>query len=199
MGKAFVAKLAKEGARDPEALAAWIGRKKHGKAAFAKLAAKGRKSDDKPSTPRRAATPAAPPRRRAATRSKPFTQSEEQKIDNGAFDLARLPEAEFARMEQKYGDPSVAESREDMLRAEAVKRARARRERAARERAAAENKIAAADPGLSGKELERHVRKLSNAQLRELYLANSLLNFRGGEFARAAGVEYNARRTRGHL
>lgn len=45
MGKAFVAKLAKEGARDPEALAAWIGRKKHGKAAFAKLAAKGRKSD----------------------------------------------------------------------------------------------------------------------------------------------------------
>lgn len=40
MGKAFVAKLAKEGARDPEALAAWIGRKKHGKKAFQKLAAK---------------------------------------------------------------------------------------------------------------------------------------------------------------
>lgn len=42
MGKAFVAKLAKQGARDPEALAAWIGRKKHGKS-FAKLAAAGRK------------------------------------------------------------------------------------------------------------------------------------------------------------
>jgi hypothetical protein len=43
MGKAFVAKLAKEGARDPEALAAWIGRKKHGKGAFQKLVAAGRK------------------------------------------------------------------------------------------------------------------------------------------------------------
>jgi hypothetical protein len=42
MGKAFVSKLAKEGARDPEALAAWIGRRKHGKA-FGKLAAAGRK------------------------------------------------------------------------------------------------------------------------------------------------------------
>ncbi|NNJ04156.1 DUF3560 domain-containing protein [Streptomyces sp. PKU-MA01144] len=37
-----MAKLAKEGARDPEALAAWIGRRKHGKA-FGKLAAAGRK------------------------------------------------------------------------------------------------------------------------------------------------------------
>jgi hypothetical protein len=42
VGRAFVNKLAAEGARDPEALAAWIGRKKHGKA-FAKLAAAGRK------------------------------------------------------------------------------------------------------------------------------------------------------------
>lgn len=42
MSKAFVAKLAKEGARDPEALAAWIGRKKHGAGAFKKLAAAGR-------------------------------------------------------------------------------------------------------------------------------------------------------------
>lgn len=50
MGKAFVAKLAKEGARDPEALAAWIGRKKHGRQAFAKLAAKSRKksADESP-------------------------------------------------------------------------------------------------------------------------------------------------------
>lgn len=50
MGKAFVAKLAKEGARDPEALAAWIGRRKHGKA-FGKLAAAGRNKDgDRPQT-----------------------------------------------------------------------------------------------------------------------------------------------------
>ncbi|MGW3572069.1 hypothetical protein ACWDSL_50850 [Streptomyces sp. NPDC000941] len=53
MGKAFVAKLAKEGARDPEALAAWIGRKKHGPAVFKKLAAAGQRKqssqDSKPS------------------------------------------------------------------------------------------------------------------------------------------------------
>ncbi|GGW41299.1 hypothetical protein [Streptomyces xantholiticus] len=42
MGKAFVAKLAREGARDPEALAAWIGRKKFGKRAFQRLAKAGR-------------------------------------------------------------------------------------------------------------------------------------------------------------
>jgi hypothetical protein len=39
----FVSKLAAAGARDPEALAAWIGRKKHGKAAFAKLSSGGQK------------------------------------------------------------------------------------------------------------------------------------------------------------
>ncbi|WP_329622929.1 hypothetical protein OG357_22965 [Streptomyces sp. NBC_01255] len=42
MGKAFVAKLARQGARNPEALAAWIGRHKHGKAAFQRLAQAGR-------------------------------------------------------------------------------------------------------------------------------------------------------------
>lgn len=38
MGRAFVAKLARKGARDPEALAAWIGRRKWGKAAFQRRA-----------------------------------------------------------------------------------------------------------------------------------------------------------------
>lgn len=42
MGRAFVAKLARQGARDPEALAAWIGRQKHGRAAFQQLAKAGR-------------------------------------------------------------------------------------------------------------------------------------------------------------
>ncbi|CAL9503521.1 hypothetical protein [Streptomyces sp. enrichment culture] len=42
MGRAFVAKLARQGARDPEALAAWIGRQKHGKTAFQRLAKAGR-------------------------------------------------------------------------------------------------------------------------------------------------------------
>lgn len=44
-GKRFAAltkKLGKRGARNPAALAAWIGRRKYGKAKFQKLAAKGR-------------------------------------------------------------------------------------------------------------------------------------------------------------
>lgn len=45
MGKAFVAKLAKAGARDPEALAAWIGRRKHG-SSFGKLSSGGKKGSD---------------------------------------------------------------------------------------------------------------------------------------------------------
>lgn len=51
MGKAFVAKLAKEGARDPEALAAWIGRKKHGKGVFQKLAAARKKQSSEGAKP----------------------------------------------------------------------------------------------------------------------------------------------------
>jgi len=37
--------LARKGARDPDALAAWIGRKKHGKEKFAQMAARGRGED----------------------------------------------------------------------------------------------------------------------------------------------------------
>jgi len=36
-------KLARKGARTPAALAAWIGRRKYGKARFQKMAAKGRR------------------------------------------------------------------------------------------------------------------------------------------------------------
>jgi hypothetical protein len=45
-GKRFAAlkaKLAKRGATNPAALAAWIGRRKYGAKRFAKLSAKGRK------------------------------------------------------------------------------------------------------------------------------------------------------------
>lgn len=41
--KSLTAKLKKKGARNPKALAAWIGRKKYGKKKFAKLSAAGRK------------------------------------------------------------------------------------------------------------------------------------------------------------
>jgi len=41
--KALSGKLGRKGAKNPKALAAWIGRKKYGKARFQKLAARGRK------------------------------------------------------------------------------------------------------------------------------------------------------------
>ena len=40
--KKLVKKLASEGAKDPRALAAYIGRKKYGKAKFQEMAAKGK-------------------------------------------------------------------------------------------------------------------------------------------------------------
>jgi len=42
--KQLTRKLAAQGAENPKALAAWIGRRKYGKARFQQLAAKGRKS-----------------------------------------------------------------------------------------------------------------------------------------------------------
>lgn len=41
--KTLTSKLKRKGARNPKALAAWVGRKKYGKKRFAKLAAKGRR------------------------------------------------------------------------------------------------------------------------------------------------------------
>lgn len=40
--KKLIKKLASEGAKDPRALAAYIGRKKYGKAKFQEMAAKGK-------------------------------------------------------------------------------------------------------------------------------------------------------------
>lgn len=40
--RALAAKLAAKGATNPKALAAWIGRRKYGKARFQKLAAEGK-------------------------------------------------------------------------------------------------------------------------------------------------------------
>jgi len=44
--KSLATDLAKKGAKDPAALAAWIGRKKYGKEKFQQLAAKGRASKE---------------------------------------------------------------------------------------------------------------------------------------------------------
>lgn len=78
MGKAFVAKLAKEGARDPEALAAWIGRKKHGRAAFAKLSAKGRKKRAETSEKPAEAPEVRTARARVAAAEKSATEARQQ-------------------------------------------------------------------------------------------------------------------------
>jgi hypothetical protein len=79
MGKAFVAKLAKEGARDPEALAAWIGRKKHGPAAFKKLSAAGRRPGTKSGNPE--ASKQAPPEPAAPRQPKPRLGQSKQVSD----------------------------------------------------------------------------------------------------------------------
>ncbi len=42
--KQLTAELKRKGVKDPEALAAWIGRKKYGKEKFQQLSVKGRKS-----------------------------------------------------------------------------------------------------------------------------------------------------------
>jgi len=45
--KSLTAKLKRKGVKNPEALAAWIGRKKYGKKRFQALSAKGRKRRSK--------------------------------------------------------------------------------------------------------------------------------------------------------
>lgn len=90
MGKAFVAKLAKEGARDPQALAAWIGRKKHGGKAFGKLAAAGRKNGSKGDAK------AEPPR--------PASQSPEERRAAGIAAVVAHQDRQVARARQENAE-----------------------------------------------------------------------------------------------
>jgi hypothetical protein len=83
MGKAFVNKLAKEGARDPEALAAWIGRKKHGAKAFGKLAAAGKRNRD------------------ATREARPAMQTPEERRAAGMAALAASREREVAQAREE--------------------------------------------------------------------------------------------------
>lgn len=142
MGKAFVAKLAKQGARDPEALAAWIGRKKHG-AAFGKLAAAGKKSGsagDKKSPPRKRAAPSSAPKapkpaaETPATNAGGFTADEERQLAATAPQTARMNMGQLQAFEEAYrpGTLGTGRPRGDDLRHEAVRREIERRHEAVR-------------------------------------------------------------------
>jgi hypothetical protein len=142
MGKAFVAKLAKEGARDPEALAAWIGRKKHGTKAFAQLAAKGRKEGGASSSPSSSRPPQASADRLAATTARAplsdqrakeedqntpsgFTAEEEQTLEAAKAQTAKMDMGQLQEFEAAYrpgSNTSAGRTRADDLRHEAVRR-----------------------------------------------------------------------------
>lgn len=132
MPSAFVAKLAREGARNPEALAAWIGRKKHG-TSFAKLATAGRKDDDgKASKPKNSKADRAEARRQNtvdrlnsggdAGRSE-MSREEKRLIEATAERLANDPASLRSERSQGHDDESTASSRTEVLRARAIKRA----------------------------------------------------------------------------
>ncbi|MDI9885320.1 hypothetical protein QMZ92_13180 [Streptomyces sp. HNM0645] len=108
MGKAFVAKLAKEGARDPEALAAWIGRKKHGKA-FGKLAVAGRKAKSD---------------KLARSKRDPMTRAERAQVNRMARDM--WSEEVFNRADASTPQESDAKTREDVLKRRAIEQAKSR-------------------------------------------------------------------------
>lgn len=112
MGKAFVAKLAREGARDPEALAAWIGRKKHGRQAFAKLAAKGQKASSRAS--------AAP----AAVRAKTMNRDERIAVSRRARELTT--EEGLRAADARTPSEAEATTRAQVLERRAIDRAAAR-------------------------------------------------------------------------
>ncbi|MFF6940459.1 hypothetical protein [Streptomyces lavendulae] len=140
MGKAFVSKLAKEGARDPEALAAWIGRKKHGKA-FGKLTAAGKKpgsASDKKSPPKQRARPRAEPQAPRQSAETParnaggFTAEEEHQLAATAPQTARMNMGQLQAFEKAF-KPTATRTRREALQHEAVRREIARRHDAVRE------------------------------------------------------------------
>lgn len=108
MGKAFVAKLAKEGARDPEALAAWIGRKKHG-AAFGKKPGGAKKE-----------TGGGKPAGQDVT-GKATTREERRQINRMAAELWHAKG--FKRADESTPQEADAKTREDVLKRRAIEKA----------------------------------------------------------------------------
>lgn len=119
MGKAFVAKLAKQGARDPEALAAWIGRKKHGGKAFGKLSAAGRKKGSS-----KGAGTAAKPTPSQDVTGKAMSRDERRQVNQMAADMWH--EQGLTRADASTPEESEAKSRADVLKRRAIEKARQR-------------------------------------------------------------------------
>ncbi|MER5482926.1 hypothetical protein ABT024_06880 [Streptomyces sp. NPDC002812] len=141
MGKAFVAKLAKEGARDPEALAAWIGRKKHGASFGKKQGAEKKSGDGKKEAPSKGKTRAAskkPPPAAAqgadnsSRNGAGFTEQEEQTLTAASSQARRMDLGQLLTHRHKSGE----RTREDELRAEAASRELERRKTEAQQRMA---------------------------------------------------------------
>lgn len=118
MGKAFVAKLAKEGARDPEALAAWIGRKKHGRQAFSQLAANGRKDSSSTAPARKHAAAS------AAVRAKTMNRDERITVNRRARELTT--EEGLRAADARTPSEAEATTRAQVLERRAIDRAAAR-------------------------------------------------------------------------
>ncbi|MFF8290432.1 hypothetical protein ACF068_14555 [Streptomyces sp. NPDC016309] len=139
-------KLAKEGARDPEALAAWIGRKKHGAKAFKQLAAAGRgkaegtgtstaakpgrKPDPQPASPARATDEG--PSQEAGSG---FSEAEERQLAATTQQTAKMDMGQLQAYEEAFrpgSSTSTGRTRADDLRHEAVRREIERRHEAVR-------------------------------------------------------------------
>ncbi|MGW8988713.1 hypothetical protein ACWGRF_02060 [Streptomyces zhihengii] len=133
MPSAFVSKLARQGARNPEALAAWIGRKKLGKAAFTKLAAKDNGGGSKPakSSGNSRADRAESRRQDTAARlnsggdagREQMSKEEQRLVSSLAERLAKDPASLRSERSQGHGDESKAKTRTEVLRARAVTQA----------------------------------------------------------------------------
>jgi hypothetical protein len=106
MPSAFVSKLAAQGARDPEALAAWIGRRKHGATAFTRLATAGRGKS-------------APGK---AVQEKTMTRQERAQVNRTAAEL--WTETAFNRADAQTPQEADAKTREDVLTRRGIERAR---------------------------------------------------------------------------
>lgn len=180
MGKAFVAKLAKEGARDPEALAAWIGRKKHGGAAFKKLSAKGRKDggDKSASTAQKPSGRTRQPSGEAAKAAPSgdqrgasgFTEAEERQLKATAAQTSKMNLGQLQAYEQAYkpGTLSTGRTREDDLRYEAVQRELKRREQAGKQIDSGLDRVRALNRGARGGSLDRMAEGVGPMRLRRM-------------------------------
>lgn len=222
MGKAFVAKLAKAGARDPEALAAWIGRKKHGKAAFRRLAAGGRengKSSGESSSPApKPSTRSSKPAGQAVSDAKVadaqarndeqaaqrptvqepggFTAEEERKLSAAARQTANMDHGQLQAYEETY-KPTPASTRDDHLRYEAVQRElKRRKDEAERAVHAGVEHVRALNEGAREASLDRMGEGITRTRLRRMTNEDVERNYRYVKAVILTAADYDMRFSR---